>query len=84
MEVKKVQKMKVVPIEVLVRRGACAEDEPFMRMCESEAQVERRVRRRRMDRRAHLRVRACGVAVWVVAVAGIAALWGALLMRLVA
>ncbi len=84
MEVKRIQKTKVVPIEVLVRRGACAEDEPFMRMCESEAQVERRVRRRRMDRRTFLRARACGVAVWVVAVAGIAALWGALLMRLVA
>lgn len=83
MEVKKVQK-KVVPIELLVRGGACAEDEPFFKMCESEAQVERRVRRRRMDRRVHLRVRACGVAVWVVAVAGIVALWGALLMRLVA
>lgn len=80
MEVKRIQKMKVVPIEVLVRRGACAEDEPFMRMCESEAQVERRVRRRRT----FLRARACGAAVWVVAVAGIAALWGALLVRLVA
>ena len=78
---KKIQKMKVVPIEVLVRSGACAEDEPFMRMCESEAQVERRVRRRRMDRRAYLRVRACGVAVWVVAVAGVAALWAAALVR---
>lgn len=81
---KKIQKMKVVPIEVLVRSGACAEDEPFFKMCESEAQVERRVRRRRMDRRAFLRAQACGVAVWVVAVAGIAALWGALLVRLVA
>ena len=84
MEVKRIQKMNVVPIEVLVRRGACAEDEPFMRMCESEAQVERRVRRRRLDRRAFLRARACGASVWVVAVAGIAALWGALLVRLVA
>ncbi len=81
---KKIQKMKVVPIEVLVRRGTCAEDEPFFRLCESEAQVERRTRRRRMDRRAFLRAQACGVAVWVVAVAGIAALWGALLVRLVA
>lgn len=83
MEVKKIQK-KVVPIELLVRGGACADDEPFFRLCESEAQVARRVRRRRMDRRAHLKMRACGVVVRVLAVAGIVLLWNALLMRLVA
>lgn len=72
---------KVVPIEVLVRGGAYMADEPFLRMCESEAQVARRVRRRREDRRARLRIRARNVALWLVAVSGVAALWAAALVR---